>query len=146
MKRFAVIVLLCALAAGCSRPPSYEPFVLKEKAEYGDTYSFILDLSDTTVTYSLDFFTRLERPAFGVFESDSIVLDLRWISPSDSILTDTTVIRMGLPVDASYYSRDFISGYSDDLSLPEAGRWRLKAKVVGNPGDVRGIGVIFKRL
>ena len=62
------------------------------------------------------------------------------------ILTDTTVIRMGLPVDVSYYSRDFISGYSDDLSLPEAGRWRLKAKVVGDPGDVRGIGVIFKRL
>ena len=56
----------------CARPSSYEPFVVREKAEYGDTYIFNLDLSDSTVSYGLDFYTRLERPAFGTFPADSI--------------------------------------------------------------------------
>ena len=70
----------------CARPSSYEPFVVREKAEYGDTYIFNLDLSDSAVSYGLDFYTRLERPAFGTFPADSISLDLRWISPSDSLI------------------------------------------------------------
>lgn len=145
MRRLPVIVFLFVLAAGCSRPSSYEPFMIRDKAEYGDTYSFNLDLSDSTVSYSLDFYTRLDREAFGEFPSDSLVLDLRWISPSDSILVDTTVVRVGLPVGEAYYSRDFISSYSEALRLQERGRWRLKAKIVNDSPAIRGLGVIFRR-
>ena len=60
----------------CARPSSYEPFVVREKAEYGDTYIFNLDLSDSAVSYGLDFYTRLERPAFGTFPADSISLEI----------------------------------------------------------------------
>ena len=145
MKNLAIIVIAAACAAACSRPPSYEPFVQREKAEYGDTYSFELDLTDSTVTYGLDFYTRLERPAFGEFPSDSIILDLRWISPSDSILIDTAYVRVSSPVGSAYYSEDFISPYSESLRLPEHGKWRLKAKVVNDSEEIRGLGVIFKR-
>ena len=145
MKGRLLIFILAALAASCSRPSSYEPFVMKEKAEYGDTYSFILDLSDSTVSYSLDFYTRLERPAFGEFPDENLVLDLRWFSPSDSIFADTTFIKVGHPLDSAYYSRDFISSYRDPLLLPERGEWRLKAKVVENAHSLRGLGVILKR-
>ena len=117
----------------------------RERAEYGDTYSFILDNSDSTVTYSLDFYTRLERPAFGSFPADSLVLDLRWIAPSDSILIDTLVLRLENPVDSSYYTRSVIGPYSSSLDLPERGDWRLKAKIVNDSPQVRGLGVIFKR-
>lgn len=130
----------------CSRPSSYEPFVIREKAEYGDTYIFNLDLSDSTVTHGLDFYTRLERPAFGEFPSDSISLDLRWISPSDSvIISDTTFIRVDYPVDSSYYSRDFVAGYKEVLNLPEHGMWRLKARVLNDSEAIRGVGIIFTR-
>ena len=118
---------------------------MKEKAEYGDTYPFVLDLSDTTVSYSLAFYTRLERAAFGKFPNDDIILDLRWFSPSDSIFADTTVIRVGVPLDSAYYSRDFVNNYRDPFSLPEKGEWRLKAKVVNDAQSLRGLGLILKR-
>ena len=92
MKGRLLIIILASVLASCSRPSSYEPFVMKEKAEYGDTYPFVLDLSDSTVSYSLAFYTRLERAAFGKFSNEDIILDLRWFSPSDSIFADTTVI------------------------------------------------------
>ena len=143
--RFLSLVLLTVVAS-CARPSSYEPFVVREKAEYGDTYIFNLDLSDSTASYGLDFYTRLQRPAFGTFPTDSISLDLRWISPSDSvILSDTTFIRVEWPVDSSYYSRDFLVGYKDVLSLPEHGIWRLKARVLNDSEAIRGLGVIFTR-
>lgn len=146
MRNGILVLLLALVVASCSRPVSYEPFVVREKAEYGDTYIFNLDLSDSTVSYGLDFYTRLERPAFGEFPSDSISLDLRWISPSDSvIISDTTFIRVAHPVDSSYYSRDFVVGYKETLSLPEHGIWRLKARVLNDSEAIRGLGVIFTR-
>lgn len=146
MRNLLLALVLSLAVASCSRPSSYEPFVVREKAEYGDTYIFNLDLSDSTVSYGLGFYTRLERPAFGEFPADSISLDLRWISPSDSvILSDTTFIRVDAPVDSSYYSRDFVSGYKAALNLPEHGRWRLKAKVLNDSEAIRGLGVIFTR-
>ena len=68
-KGFLTLVLMMAMVS-CARPSSYEPFVVREKAEYGDTYIFNLDLSDSTVSYGLDFYTRLERPAFGTFPAE----------------------------------------------------------------------------
>ena len=146
MKGRLLIIVLAAIAASCAPPPSYEPFVMREKAQYGDTYPFTLDLSDTTASYSLDFYTRLERQSFGEFPSDSLVLDLRWFSPSDSILTDTTFIRIGHPVDTSYYSRDYVSEYLDRFMPSEGGTWRLNAKVVNDSPCIRGLGIILKRL
>ena len=144
-KGFLAFVLMTTMVS-CARPSSYEPFVVREKAEYGDTYIFNLDLSDSTVSYGLDFYTRLERLAFGEFPSDSVSLDLRWISPSDSvILSDTTFIHVGHPVDSSYYSRDYITEYKSVLNLPERGIWRLKARVLNDSEAIRGVGVIFTR-
>lgn len=139
------MVLVIAVAS-CSRPSSYEPFIVREKAEYGDTYNFTLDMSDSTASYGLSFFTRLERQAFEDFPSDSISLDLRWIAPSDSvILSDTTFILVGSPVDSSYFSRDFVSVYKETLDLPARGEWRLKARILNDSEEIRGLGVIFTR-
>ncbi len=146
MRSLITALVLSLAVASCSRPVSYEPFVIKEDAEYGDTYIFNLDLSDSTVAYGLDFYTRLERPAFGEFPSDSVSLDLRWISPSDSvIISDTTFIRVECPVDSSYYNKDYLSAYKEDLDLPEHGLWRLKARVMNDSESIRGLGVIFTR-
>ena len=146
MRDLLLAFVMLAAVVSCARPSSYEPFVVREKAEYGDTYIFSLDLSDSTATYGLDFYTRLQRPAFGTFPSDSISLDLRWISPSDAvILSDTTFIRVAQPVDSSYYSRDFMAGYKRVLTLPEHGIWRLRAKVLNDSEAIRGLGVIFTR-
>ena len=73
--RGRVFLYLLALAVvSCVRPSSREFFVLRENAEYGDTYSFFLDLSDSSATYGIDFFTRLERESFKSFPGDDIIL------------------------------------------------------------------------
>ena len=90
MNKYVLIALFAAVAFSCSRPPSDEPFVRREDAEYGDTYTFLLDMADSTITYGLDFYTRLERKSFGTFPEDSLVLALRWIAPSDSNYVDTS--------------------------------------------------------
>ena len=145
MRGGSLALILAVLAAACSRPSSREFFVLREDAEYGDTYSFIWNISDTTEEYSLDFFTRLERGAFEAFPSDDIVLDLRWFAPSNSISVDTALVNLSRPAGSAYYTKDYISPYSQGLDFPEPGEWRLKAKVVNNPAAVRGVGVILKR-
>lgn len=142
---FLAMALVMAVAS-CSRPSSYEPFIVREKAEYGDTYNFTLDMSDSTAAYGLSFFTRLERQAFEDFPSDSISLDLRWIATLDSVIfSDTTFILVGSPVDSSYFSRDFVSVYKETLDLPACGEWRLKARILNDSEEIRGLGVIFTR-
>lgn len=141
--RLSLCVLILA-AVCCSRPPTREFFVLSESAEYGDTYSFILDLSDSSATYGIDFFTRLEREAFGSFPSEDIMLDLRWFSPSDSILVDTAFVKVSDVLGTGYYSKDLSTPYKQSLDLPQAGEWRLKAKVVNGSEEIRGLGLILK--
>lgn len=139
------LIFFILIVAACSRPSSREYFVAREKAEYGDTYSFYLDFSDSTASYGLDFFTRLERGAFETFPSDDIVLDLRWFSPNGSILTDTTYVSLSHPAGSAYFTRDYISSYRQALCPREPGEWRLKAKVVNYPDAVRGVGVILRQ-
>ena len=141
--RFLAFVL-AVVAVGCSQPRSREFFQMRENAEYGDTYSFSLDLCDSTVTYSMDFFTKLERAAFERFSSEDIILDLRWFSPSDSIITDTVRVLSSLPAGGDYYTRDLITPYEGVRGLTP-GEWRLKAKVVNSPEAVRGVGIILRR-
>jgi len=144
MRKCVTLILTLMAAISCSRPSSYEPFMVREKAEYGDTYSFNLDLSDSTLTYSLDFYTRLGRRAFSAYSADSLELGIRWVSPSDSSFFEYLTLRMDEPVDSSYYSRDFIFPFRDTLKLPEWGQWRLRVQVRNNPDGLRGLGIIFK--
>ena len=144
--RGRVFLYVLALAvASCVRPSSREFFVVRENAEYGDTYSFLLDLSDSSATYGIDFFTRLERESFMSFPGEDIILDLRWFSPSDSIITDTAFVRVGDNIGQSYYTRDLVTGYSESLKLPETGEWRLKARIVNDDDAIRGLGLILRR-
>lgn len=145
MNRLVLIFLFAAVAFSCTRPPSDEPFVWRENAEYGDTYSFLLDMADSTISYGLDFYTRLERKAFDSFPEDSIVLALRWIAPSDSNYVDTLVVSVRQDYGSAYFTKDVICPFKERLVLPEYGEWRLKARVLNDAASVRGLGIIFKR-
>lgn len=145
MKGRILLSVLALAVISCVRPFSREYFVLRENAEYGDTYSFILDLSDSSATYGLDFFTRLERDGFKALPQEDIVLDLRWFSPSDSILTGSASVRVTDASKGSYLKKDIVSEYSRGLDLPEVGQWRLKARILNDSETIRGLGVILKR-
>ena len=129
----------------CSRPSSREYFVMREDAEYGDTYSFTIDLTDTLLTYDLEFFTRLERVPFQDLQREDIVLDLRWFSTFGAILTDTLVVSPGDPAGANYFSRDIITPYGNEAVFGVPDEWRLNAKVVNDSESLRGLGIILSQ-
>ena len=146
MRRNILIVIFAVVACSCTRPSSMEPFVTREEAEYGDTYSFVLDMADSTVSYGLDFYARLERKAFGTFPEDSLILAIRWIAPSDSNYVDTLVMPVGTAVGKTYFTKDIVCPFKERLDMPEYGEWRLKARVLGEASSsVRGVGIIFTR-
>lgn len=148
MSRYAVIALVLFLTVSCARPSSYETFILKEKAQYGDTYSFNLDFHDSLSTYNLDLYTRMERKAFGRFSADSLDLRVNWVSPEDSILTEDLVLRLGAATDSSYFSKDYILPLKEGFAVPAHGSpgiWRLRVLIKNNPEDIRGLGVVFSR-
>ncbi len=146
MERFLAIAVCLIAAFSCTRPSSYEPFVLRENAEYGDTYNFDLDLSDSLAAYSLSFYTRFQRKAYHPFGSDSLRLDMRWVSPSDSIIAVEDVLYvMSATIDSTYTNKDCVWEYMPSLHLAESGRWRLKVQVKDQPEYMRGLGIILKR-
>ncbi len=148
MRRGKAILTLFFLAVSvlsCSRPPSDEMYLSREKAEYGDTYPFTLDFSDSTYACDLSFFTRLERGPFEPFPGDSLVLCLRWIAPSSAVTQDTTFLDLRSYVDSSYSARDFVSLFRQDFVPDEVGVWRLKVKILSQPERLSGLGVICKR-
>lgn len=134
---------ILALLSCCTRPSSVEPFIIRENSEYGDTYSFDLDLSDSTRSCSLALYTRIERKPFGRYPADSLDLGIRWISPSDSSFLDHLVLSLAEPVDSSYATRDYIFSYKDLVEVSEYGRWRLRIQVRNNPEILRGLGMII---
>lgn len=134
------LALIC-----CSRPSSREYFVMREDAEYGDTYSFNIDLTDSLLTYKLDFFTRLEMVPFQEMPHEDIVLDLRWFSSLGEILTDTLVVSLAGPAGDSYFSRDIITPYDNELIMGVPDEWRLNAKVVNDSEEIRGLGIILSQ-
>ncbi len=81
MLRIILPVTLLLLAAGC-RPASYEQFIRADQAQDGE-YVFALDLSDSTATYDLSFYTRVD-PALmaAATPSAELALQVCWYSPA----------------------------------------------------------------
>lgn len=140
-----VTFVLAASLLGCSRPVSYEPFIPREKSEYGDTYSFKLDLADSLISYSLSLYTRVERAPFKPYPADRLDLGLRWISPSDSSFLENVVFCLDSPVDSAYSTKDFIFPYKDSFTPDAPGEWKLRIQVRNNPESLCGLGIILER-
>lgn len=144
MRRASVIFLLALAVLSCSRPLSRETFVLKDWAGVGNMYAFDLDLSDSTVAYSLSFYTRMDRKAFEAFRTEAIPLNIRWISPSDSSCSEKAFLSVE-GQDSAYFFKDIISPFKQGFRPFEPGVWRLRVQVPRNCAVLRGLGMICKR-
>ena len=142
MRRYSLIFFLLAAAVSCSRPSSVETFIQKENAEYGDTYSYTLDLKDSTCAYGLTFYTRLERRPFKEYKTDSLRMRLTWIHPTHRALTETLVMPLSVPVDSTFRYKDFVCRYKGGIRVPEYGTWHLVVHVLNSSDELRGLGII----
>lgn len=145
MRRALTLLLLLVAVASCSRPSSYRKFIPREKAQYGDTYTYTLDLSDSASVYEFSFVTIIEREAFRHFASDDLEVTMKWVSPSNVVFSDKVTVSVAEAVDSSYFMRELITPYDMPAPGGDYGDWRLIAHVTGNPEHLRGLGIICDR-
>ena len=84
MKATRIAIFAIMLLVGC-RPASYEQFIRADQAQDGE-YVFALDLSDSTATYDLSLYTRVD-PALmaAATPSAELALQVCWLAPQPSV-------------------------------------------------------------
>ncbi|MBO4263600.1 MAG: hypothetical protein J5871_02845 [Bacteroidales bacterium] len=130
MRILPLLLLLLGLSA-CHRPASYELFI-KGAAE---RYDFSLDLSDSSCTYDIAFFTRVDTPVFRRDSlPDSFPMTVRWSGPSGQAFEETVY----------YPVRESRVPYRSGVVPVEYGNWTLSVRLPQPPGRLRGLGLICR--
>ena len=139
LKSICVAVLAVAFSvASCKEPPSREKFILAEDSVFG-RYDFEVDMTDTTRTYDLTLYTRLD----GAHLPDSLPVSVSFVSPGGTVSESELVFfTSGVQlVDSSYFSRGLKLPYRQDYLPEESGIWKLS--VYARPAAyLRGFGLV----
>ena len=139
LKSICVAVLAVAFSvASCKEPPSREKFILAEDSVFG-RYDFEVDMTDTTRTYDLTLYTRLD----GAHLPDSLPVSVSFVSPGGTVSESELVFfTSGVQlVDSSYFSRGLNLPYLQDYLPEESGIWKLS--VYARPAAcLRGFGLV----
>lgn len=131
---FAVMLLCAVLLSGCTRPVSYEAFILAKEAADG-VYSFELDLADENCSYDISFFTETDDPIFKRRPKESMPIVVTW-SLADTLSQSETVY---------YPLGETKVAYRTGVVMEQPGIWTLRANVASAPEGLRGLGIICKR-
>ena len=136
----APIILLSALllfTASC-RPASYEQFIRADQAQAGE-YVFVLDLSDSTATYDLSLYTRVD-PALmaAATPSAELALQVCWQSTAGEAMSEIVYLPYGA-------AGGTVQLYRSGIKPSPAGEWQLTITPMAPPAGLRGLGVICKR-
>ena len=121
-----------------------------DQAQDGD-YIFQLDLSDSTATYDLSLYTRVD-PALmaAATPSAELALQVSWMNPvGEAEASDSA--RFGKPAMSEIvylpYGSDggTVRLYRSGVKPSPAGEWQLTVTPIAPPEGLRGIGIICKR-
>lgn len=132
MLRWLVISAFAFLMlAACSEPRARETFL---RSDGSGEYSFHVELNDTTASYTLSFYTAIDR----VDSADTLVsfpMHIIWRAPSGRFFSETV-----------YYPADSLRVcYRRGLIPGESGSWTLSVSVAPEPQGMRGLGLIVER-
>ena len=134
MKRILKALLggVCLVLWGCSAPDSVETFLRTSETTDGK-FVFELDLSDSTATYDIWFYTRVDSPARA-----NLRLRPEWTSPSGQTFSETVYMNPGGKGGAKEL-------YRSGVRVKEPGIWTLNVGVGDFPKRFRGLGLICRR-
>ncbi|MCQ2154162.1 MAG: hypothetical protein MJY44_06345 [Bacteroidales bacterium] len=137
-RSFALMALSAALFAAafpsCSKPSAFECFVRSSEVPDGGRYCFDLDLSDSLVAWSVDFYSRMDTPLF-LRKSFPVRMDVLWISPTGEEYAESVYADFsGTGGSRLPYRRGVIP--------PERGLWRLEVEVSPRYGEMNGLGIV----
>lgn len=138
MLRIILPVTLLLLAAGC-RPASYEQFIRADQAQDGE-YVFALDLSDSTATYDLSLYTRVDPTLMAAATpSAELALQVCWMNPGGEAMSEIVYLPFGAEAGS-------VKLYRSGVNPAPAGEWHLSVTPIAPPEGLRGIGIICKRV
>ena len=138
MLRIILPVTLLLLAAGC-RPASYEQFIRADQAQDGE-YVFALDLSDSTATYDLSLYTRVDPTLMAAATpSAELALQVCWMNPGGEAMSEIVYLPFGAEAGS-------VKLYRSGVKPAPAGEWHLSVTPIAPPEGLRGIGIICKRV
>ena len=121
----AVAVLLI-FAAGCVRPVSDELFIRAD----GPDYEWEIDFTDTTKTYDLAFYSRIDCPRkLFVKMPANIYIKALFTAPSGSEYVENLTIHKEEFKHVSAYVRDAYIPYRKDLVPKEHGIWKFSLHI-----------------
>lgn len=155
MKATRIAIFAIMLLVSC-RPASYEQFIRADQAQDGD-YIFQLDLSDSTATYDLSLYTRVD-PALmaAATPSAELALQVCWLAPQPSVgeaVPDSTALScLAVPAmsEIVYLPYGSAAGsvklYRSGVKPAPAGEWHVAVTPIAPPEGLRGIGIICKRV
>lgn len=130
--RFIILITFAVLLCRCGLPDSAEYYVTAGNAEAG-VYPFNLDMADSTASYDVFFYTRVDGGRGG-----GLCLDVKWTSPSGKTFSETVYMNSG-------DSKGIKECYRSGLEPVEPGVWKLEIKPAGSLPGLRGMGVICNR-
>ncbi|MBR6270414.1 MAG: hypothetical protein IKR30_07605, partial [Bacteroidales bacterium] len=149
MKATRIAIFAIMLLVSC-RPASYEQFIRADQAQAGE-YVFVLDLSDSTATYDLSLYTRVD-PALmaAATPSAELALQVCWMNPGgEEAASDSACFAKPAMSEIVYLPYGAAGGtvqlYRSGIKPSPAGEWRLTITPMTPPAGLRGLGIICKR-
>ena len=138
MKATRLVLFAILLLVGC-RPASYEQFIRADQAQDGE-YIFALDLSDSTASYDLSLYTRVD-PALmaAATPSAELALQVCWLGPAGEAMSENVYLPFGAAAGS-------VKLYRSGVKPSPAGEWHLAVTPIAPPEGLRGIGIICKRV
>ncbi|MCD8313913.1 MAG: hypothetical protein LUC24_07110 [Bacteroidales bacterium] len=126
-------ILLAALmlpaVISCGEPASVETFVKSSMRQADGSYLFNIDMSDTTGTYDLLLYTRLDcsPTQFEAFPDPTFVMN--FTSPSGRKYGETFGVYKSEYSRREYFAIDYNFPYRSDYQPSEYGLWQLRVSV-----------------
>lgn len=149
MKRLLHILPVLALAfvlPSCIRPSSVEDFRKITQRDTLGRYAFTVDMSDSLSSYDISFCTRVDGKRKTLRFMGDIQVNALWESPTGRLYSETVYIPKDSYVEATAFSREFLSSYRSGLVPKEHGVWKLFLSLpTDTQSGVLGMGIICRK-
>ncbi len=106
-------------------------------------FTFFVDMSDSTATYDIDFYTRIDAPADSLQKLTAMPLQVTWTSPSFHAFRED--VYMPVAGQSVFFSRQIRVPYRTGVRPEEPGAWTLAVRVTDAPEGLRGMGLIVEK-
>ncbi len=134
----ALILAVLTAAVSCVQPSSTETFIRSSERGPDRAYRFSIDMSDSTLTYDLRLYTRIDcTPAqFDALPDPELVM--RYIAPSGLETNETFTILKDDFSRREYFTADYDMPCRTDFRPREHGIWQL-CVTVSNEARIPGL-------